>query len=38
MENQDLKIPKTLRQQLAEFQVEQQEKLKLKEIEKTKKK
>ena len=38
MENKDLKIPKTLRQELAEFQVEQQEKLKLKEIEKKKKK
>tara|TARA_R100001126_G_C4869152_1_gene171975 strand:+ start:344 stop:1456 length:1113 start_codon:yes stop_codon:yes gene_type:complete len=38
MENKDLKIPKTLRQQLAEFRQEQEEKLKLKEIEKTKKK
>ena len=38
MENKVLKIPKTLRQQLAEFQMEEKEKLKLKEIEKTKKK
>jgi hypothetical protein len=38
MENKDLKIPKTLRAQLAEFQEEQEEKLKLKTLEKPKKK
>jgi len=38
MENKDLKIPKTLRTQIAEFKQEEQEKLKLKQLEKPKKK
>lgn len=38
MENKDLRIPKTLRTELAEFQEEEQEKLKLKQLEKSKKK
>ena len=38
MENKDLKIPKTLREQITEFREEQEEKLKLKQLEKPKKK
>lgn len=38
MENKNLKIPKTLRSQITEFKEEEAEKLKLKEIDKNKKK
>jgi len=38
MENKNLTIPTTLREQLTEFKEEQEEKLKLKELEKKKKK